>query len=379
MSDNTQKTDNGGNFSKPKIPSHVTIIEITFFILILFILALIGVAVFMNDDHRFDTDVLAILVGTIALMLSASILIPRFMLKNEVDACVNERKIEIHDYMEKKLDELNDSHKKLLEKYATTTELYRLDAHLSRMIGYSLINQDPIWAIGWLFRTIKRYLRLPIDDFNMYRDFINFVNQEILRARRAITDKIIKEAGERDKTIDVYSEIFSVIVYEKPPVEGDESRRVIRAIKDIVDFLYYLEIQSHTANSPFSHDNFVYIYNSKGKYIETIKLLALILIRNKKEEITVKNLTESVYEISDYNKKNLAAFKDNFNTNGDETDIVKNGLYNDLEKFFTCIHEKSDKALYIEELIHLDNASEPAAIFNDSLKEFEQYKDVVLK
>jgi hypothetical protein len=43
-------------------------------LLILFILALIGVAVFKNVDHRFDTDVLAILVGTIALMLCAPVI-----------------------------------------------------------------------------------------------------------------------------------------------------------------------------------------------------------------------------------------------------------------------------------------------------------------
>lgn len=104
-------------------------------------------------------------------------------------------------------------------------EIAKLDAHLSRMVAFNLLQQKYYyWAVGWSFRSLNRYSELNESYSELYREFHDFVfNRIILVALKAArTDKensqfVAQNVGEK--------EAFNI---------------KIRAVKDYVDFLYLI-------------------------------------------------------------------------------------------------------------------------------------------
>lgn len=350
--------------NKNKRRISVPIIESIFGLLVLAIIGMVIYTVLFGSSNNFDTNILAILVGTISLMLSASILIPKFTLKNEVNNCIYDHYNEITNDVEKMLNE------KLNEDFIHKTELYRLDAHLSRMIGFLLVSQDSIWAIGWLFRSLKRYIRLPVDDINSYLDFVQFINREIEKSKFNLSNKIVIDLnlGTQGKiSIDKCQEVFERIIFDNAPVEKDEIRRVIRAIKDIIDFIYYTEIQERIKIPNINNRLLNELRKEEVNNINILKLLLLLLFLNKKELMSAEKIADEIYKISDY-KKNK------------EIDM-KNFFYNDIIVFFKSIENKKNKLDCLERIIRFQNERDEVSLFNDSLnkKEIERYKDITLK
>lgn len=104
-------------------------------------------------------------------------------------------------------------------------DIAKLDAHLSRMVAFNLLQQKYYyWAVGWSFRSLKRYTELNESYSDLYREFHDFVfNRIILVAlKNARTDKenalfVAENVGEE--------EAFNI---------------KIRAVKDYLDFLYLI-------------------------------------------------------------------------------------------------------------------------------------------
>ncbi|MDE6349863.1 MAG: hypothetical protein K2K67_02525, partial [Treponemataceae bacterium] len=106
-------------------------------------------------------------------------------------------------------------------------EVTKLDAHLSRMVAFTLLEQGYYaWAIGWSFRALKRYTELHSEYTELYKEFHDFVFKRIVsEALDAIVD------GKKDA-----AEKFG---------EEEAFKITLRAAKDYIDFRY--EIQTYSS------------------------------------------------------------------------------------------------------------------------------------
>ena len=162
----------------------------------------------------------------------------------------------------------------LVNNFATKQELFRVDAHLSRMIAVYLRDNYPLWSLGWAFRSLKRYSRLP-ESNNIYTDFLSFMEKLI----GSNNNKIIEYINNKG---------IKKLVKNKAAISGfeDENRVVERAVKDIIDYIIHK------------------IINNRKSYQEnycdhTLLLLTLILYEyNSKEKIN--NVCNDICGISDY-------------------------------------------------------------------------------
>lgn len=152
---------------------------------------------------------ISLLIGLLGIAFSLVLATPHFIMDNKIEAVVREvvkQKFEP--------DLLNRSE-----------EVIKLDAHLSRMIAFTLLEQEYYaWAIGWSFRALKRYTELNSEYTELYREFHDFVFKQIIsKALNAIA------SGEKDAAEEFGKE------------EG--YKITLRAAKDYVDFRY--EIQTY--------------------------------------------------------------------------------------------------------------------------------------
>jgi hypothetical protein len=109
-------------------------------------------------------------------------------------------------------------------------DVIRIDAHLSRMIAFDLMEKNyHYWAIGWSFRSLKRYNELYSDYKNykhIYSEFNNFVFDQIIF--KALDNSVdIEDTAET--TFKGTDEAFGI---------------KLRAFKDFIDFLYEEEFNS---------------------------------------------------------------------------------------------------------------------------------------
>ena len=149
-------------------------------------------------------------IAFLTLAFAISIATPYFITKNKVETVVRR-------YFKRDIgpDIINRS-----------DEIAKLDAHLSRMVAFNLLQQKYYyWAVGWSFRSLKRYSELKESYSDLYKEFHDFVfNRIILVALKAArTDKenalfVAENVGEE--------EAFNI---------------KIRAVKDYVDFLYLIK------------------------------------------------------------------------------------------------------------------------------------------
>ena len=167
----------------------------------------------MHINHYEIIDI-GLLISFLGLAFAIAIASPYFISKNKMKSII-----------EKFLDK---EYKPTILHRAE--EVIKIDAHLSRMIAFTLMERNyHCWAIGWSFRSLKRYNELYSDHKNykdIYSEFNGFVFKQIIfKALDNFNDSV--DTAEK---VDTAEEMF----------EGtDEAFRIkLRAVKDFIDFLY---------------------------------------------------------------------------------------------------------------------------------------------
>jgi hypothetical protein len=106
-------------------------------------------------------------------------------------------------------------------------EVIKIDAHLSRMIAFTLMERNyHCWAIGWSFRSLKRYNELYSDHKNykdIYSEFNDLVFNHIISKALDNFNNPKGTADSAEKTFAGTNEAFKI---------------KLRAVKDFIDFLY---------------------------------------------------------------------------------------------------------------------------------------------
>ena len=186
-------------------------------VMIVFVLCLVASVVFVAlcscDKIKGATELqvldVSALLTFLALAFGIAIATPYFITDNKIDSAVRE-----FVKQEFEPDLLNRSE-----------EVTKLDAHLSRMVAFTLLEQGYYaWAIGWSFRALKRYTELHFEYTELYKEFHDFVLKRIVSES---LDAIV--GGKKDA-----AEEFG---------EEEAFKITLRAAKDYIDFRY--EIQTY--------------------------------------------------------------------------------------------------------------------------------------
>lgn len=207
---------------------------------------------------------IGLLISFLGLSFAIAIAAPYFISKNKMKSVVK-------NFLEKEYKP------NILQK---AEEVLKLDAHLSRMIAFDLMEKNyHYWAIGWAFRSLKRYNELYSDHKNykkIYSEFNNFVfNYIIFKALGKSSD--IKDTAE--KTFEGTDEAFRI---------------KLRAFKDFIDFVYEEEF-----NSTVKYE----ILKELKEKMQKVFLLLFYEV-SKAEDISVKQihkkLDDEIFKISRY-------------------------------------------------------------------------------
>ena len=272
-----------------------------------------NISINVNNDISFS-----LILTSLAILFASSVIVPKFMLRHEVDnAIISKYENEWKHRISKEIKTIIDS--------GPNKELWRTDAHLSRMIAFFLTKNDanvyPIWAIGWCFRSLKRYSKLENLGVDEYQDFLKLV--------RIILRKVTLEFSQKapssfsDNIDDIFHKKFFEYILEKIEngswdSENDEYRTLFRAIKDAIDFEFSLILRLENCEVGTFIDNFKGICMGIGVFIQILFIAYLLNLReriksdnkkivflekalNKKVEAKIE---EDMFEISDYGNKN---------------------------------------------------------------------------
>lgn len=214
---------------------------------------------------------IGLLITILALAFAIAIATPYFISKKTMKSVVK-------DFLDK------DYKPNILHR---AEEVIKIDAHLSRMIAFDLMEKNyHYWAIGWSFRSLKRYNELYSDYKNykhIYSEFNNFV-----------FDQIVFKA--LDNSVDI--EDTAEITFKGT----DEAFRIkLRAIKDLIDFLYE-EKNNETIESEKLTDI--------SEKMQKVFISLFFDVLEKNEEIPVKELhkkiDEEIFKISRFkSEKNM--------------------------------------------------------------------------
>lgn len=193
-------------------------LTITAIIFVLICAASIVLCIFQvckKGECNFNGIEVSAFISFLALAFAIAVATPHFITKTQIETVVRDIfKSDIGP------DIINKSE-----------EISKLDAHLSRMVAFNLLQQKYYyWAVGWSFRSLKRYTELNESYSDLYHEFHDFVfNRIILVAlKNARTNKenslfVVQNVGEK--------EAFNI---------------KIRAVKDYLDFLYLITEYSST-------------------------------------------------------------------------------------------------------------------------------------
>ena len=175
-----------------------------------------------------------------------------------------------------------------LDILTAAEEVSKLDAHLSRITAFQLLEKGYFyWAIGWAFRSLKRYAELDENYESIYGEFPRFIFKEIIikAFERAETQK--DGAEERFQDNSLYSSDKNM----------DEAFRIkLRAVKDYVDFKYIIKGSVPNADAQ-RNQNTTY-----GKLLAQTEgfMRTLLLELYKKTEDYECDIDKKIFEMSRY-------------------------------------------------------------------------------
>ena len=164
----------------------------------------------MHINHYEIIDI-GLLISFLGLAFAIAVASPYFISKNKMQSVLK-------DFLDK------DYKPNILHR---AEEVVKIDAHLSRMIAFTLMERNyHCWAIGWSFRSLKRYNELYSDHKNykdIYSEFNDFVFKQII-------SKALDNFNNPKGAADSAEEMFK---------DSEEAFRIkLRAVKDFIDFLY---------------------------------------------------------------------------------------------------------------------------------------------
>ena len=164
----------------------------------------------MHINHYEIIDI-GLLISFLGLAFAIAIASPYFISKNKMKSII-----------EKFLDK---EYKPTILHRAE--EVIKIDAHLSRMIAFTLMERNyHCWAIGWSFRSLKRYNEL-YSDYKNYKDIYSEFNDLVFKQ---IIFKALDNFNNPKGTADSAEKTFA---------GTNEAFKIkLRAVKDFIDFLY---------------------------------------------------------------------------------------------------------------------------------------------
>ena len=164
----------------------------------------------MHINHYEIIDI-GLLISFLGLAFAIAVASPYFISKNKMKSII-----------EKFLDK---EYKPTILHRAE--EVIKIDAHLSRMIAFTLMERNyHCWAIGWSFRSLKRYNEL-YSDYKNYKDIYSEFNDLVFKQ---IIFKALDNFNNPKGAVDSAEEMFK---------DTDEPFNIkLRAVKDFIDFLY---------------------------------------------------------------------------------------------------------------------------------------------
>lgn len=190
-------------------------------ILVLIIVSIVNSIVNHSPSAIDDPNTtFAVILAGITITLTSSIIIPKVLLKGEVEDEVENLKKDIYS-------QLTDDFLPSLQSHVNVT-----DAHLSRMIGHLMLENAEskisdkkeylfqlVWSIGWALRSYKNYIsgaagvdvmgeRVSLDN---YRDLIKINNDTSFTAK----SKIFKEIKDTKDIFQLGSIFLVVILVQK--------------------------------------------------------------------------------------------------------------------------------------------------------------------
>ena len=174
-----------------------------------------------------------------AIFLTGTLIIPKVLLKKEVEEGLEK-------YAKETAKKTVDEHFQERIK-STQNELYRMDAHLSRMVAFQLHENYPVWSVGWAYRSLKRYKNLDSKKtgFIEYRDFIRFLEEGVIMSSiKKFHDKVAEKFQSEHLYESYHRDMFPlasaqhVLEEEETKAKERNLRPALRAVKDISDFEY---------------------------------------------------------------------------------------------------------------------------------------------
>ena len=161
--------------------------------------------------NHYELIDIGLLISFLGLAFAIAVASPYFISKNKMKSVIK-----------KFLD--NDYKPTILHR---AEEVIKIDAHLSRMIAFTLMERNyHCWAIGWSFRSLKRYNEL-YSDYKNYKDIYSEFNDLVFKQ---IIFKALDNFNNPKGAVDSAEEMFK---------DTDEPFNIkLRAVKDFIDFLY---------------------------------------------------------------------------------------------------------------------------------------------
>jgi len=265
-----------------------------------------------------------LIITSMTIMFASSIIVPKFMLKQEVDNAVEEK---INDNINKQIDDKFE--KQFKEKM--NLEILKTDAHLSRMIALFLTKDNDekyeIWSIGWCFRSLKRYQKLENVGIDIYNDLIKLIGVVFKNINNVFNTKITGYLQEKEKEIDnIQSEEF--FKYVRQAIETgsigekeDKYQTAFRAVKDAVDFDFDIDIQKEKHGESPLVDEFKNISENNSIFIKilltayTISYMEDKGIKSDENKNTLRQRIENpifndMYKITSFSESNKSVDKD---------------------------------------------------------------------
>ncbi|WP_421879793.1 hypothetical protein [Marinoscillum sp.] len=257
---------------------------IIFLIFLLIVVSIVAVTFTGAKEVEVNNGTFGLILAGITITLASSIIIPKITLEKDVKEEVAKG---FDEAVLKFRGEIEESYHK---------DLYRTDAHLSKMIAFFLFQDQPIWSIGWTFRSFKRYVKLGISsknrkDLNTYKEFAFFLSDNLKRAESCFFDSLGNDIDSRDT---LHQRIKDRIYNVEAKYETNESDLILRTCKDVLDFEFNITYNKVLDN--YGSD----IQKETEKMIKNVSVLVKCLLVFFEKERTKEITYNKVIGISEY-------------------------------------------------------------------------------
>lgn len=259
----------------------------------------------------FKTIEFSAILSLIGIFGAGSVVLPKVFLRREVKECVlEEMENTVKDRVERECQQYIE-----LKFNAVSNNQYKIDAHISRMISFLLCKENPLWSIGWAFRSLKSYNTLLNNEIglNEYVDFVFFLKENvIIQAVASFYDEFNNQNLDNE-------------LNEKFVKEGEFLGLVTRTVKDIIDFEYSLVFSDNTTPRkdilfPLCKEVAGFSRDLCGAILQYYNTKKTMLSSSEKNIESYQLLTDQILQISQY------GYTENMSVKNDFSDRLKKEL-----------------------------------------------------